>query len=66
MKVHLIKDSDVSKDTFSEVIDLLQAITGPLEFTCDSLNVINFEIDELLEKKVSNVKAFEKSNVKSG
>ncbi len=61
MKVHLIKDGDVSKETFSEVIDLLQAITGPLEFTCDSLNIINFEVDEFLEKKVSNVKAFEKS-----
>lgn len=61
MKVHLIKDGDVSTETFSEVIDLLQAISGPFEFTYDSRNIINFEEDELSEKKVSNVKAFEKS-----
>ncbi len=62
MKVHLIKDGEVGTDTFTEVIDILQAISGPIEFTCDSHNVINFEEDELLEKRVSNVKAFEKSH----
>ena len=61
MKVHLIKDGDLGTETFSEVIDLLQAISGPTEFTCNIHNVINFEVLELLEKKVSNVKAFEKS-----
>ena len=61
MKVHLIKDGDVGSETFSEVIDLLQAISGPIEFTCDNRNFINFEEDELLEKKVSDVKSFEKS-----
>ena len=61
MKVHLIKDGDVGSETFYEVIDLLQAISGPIEFTCDNRNVINFEEDELLEKKDSNVKDFEKS-----
>jgi hypothetical protein len=62
MKVHLIKDGEVVTETFTEVIDILQAISGPIEFTCDSHNVINFEEDELLEKRVSNVKAFEKSH----
>jgi hypothetical protein len=62
MKVHLIKDGEVGTETFTEVIDILQAISGPIEFTCDSHNVINFEEDELLEKRVSNVKAFEKSH----
>lgn len=60
MKVHLIKDGKVGTETFTEVIDILQAISGPIEFTYDSHNVINFEEDELLEKRVSNVKAFEK------
>ena len=32
MKVHLIKDSEVGKEVFSEVVDLLQAIDGPIEF----------------------------------
>ena len=62
MKVHLIKDGEVGAETFTEVIDILQAISGPIEFTCDRHNVINFEVDELLEKRVSNVKAFEKSH----
>ena len=62
MKVHLIKDGEVGTETFTEVIDILQAVSGPIEFTCDSHNVINFEEDELLEKRVSNVKAFEKSH----
>jgi hypothetical protein len=62
MKVHLIKDGEVGTETFTEVIDILQAISGPIEFTCDSHNVINFEEDELLEKRVSNVKVFEKSH----
>ena len=62
MKVHLIKDGEVGTETFTEVIDILQAISGPIEFTYDSHNVINFEEDELLEKRVSNVKAFEKSH----
>ena len=43
MKVHLIKDGEVGTETFTEVIDILQAISGPIEFTCDSHNVINFE-----------------------
>jgi hypothetical protein len=62
MKVHLIKDGEVGTETFTEVIDILQAVSGPIEFTCDSHNVINFQEDELLEKRVSNVKAFEKSH----
>ena len=60
--MHLIKDGEVGTETFTEVIDILQAISGPIEFTYDSHNVINFEEDELLEKRVSNVKAFEKSH----
>ena len=62
MKVHLIKDSDVSLETFSEVIDLLQAISGPIEFKCDSESVINFVEDEFAEQSVLNEKVFEKSS----
>jgi hypothetical protein len=42
MKVHLIKDSEVGKDVFSEVVDLLQSINGPIEFLYDINNTINF------------------------
>jgi hypothetical protein len=58
MRVHLIKDGDVGKDTFSEVVDLLQAISGPIEFYYDSNNIVNFTEDDIIERKVLNEKIF--------
>ena len=58
MRVHLIKDGDVGKDTFSEVVDLLQAISGPIEFYYDSNNIVNFTEDDVIERKVLNEKIF--------
>lgn len=57
MKVHLIKDGDVSLETFSEVIDLLQAIKGPIEFKYDNESVIDFDQDEV------ETKLFEKAEL---
>ena len=61
MKVHLIKDGDVGIDTFSEVVDLLQAISGPIEFYYDSNNIVNFTEDDVIEKKVPDEKKFGQS-----
>ena len=61
MKVHLIKDGDVGKETFSEVVDLLQAISGPIEFYYDSNNIVNFTEDDVIEKKVPDEKKFGQS-----
>jgi hypothetical protein len=61
MRVHLIKDGDVGKDTFSEVVDLLQAISGPIEFYYDSNNIVNFTEDDVIEKKVPDEKKFGQS-----
>jgi hypothetical protein len=61
MKVHLIKDGDVGKDTFSEVVDLLQAISGPIEFYYDSNNIVNFTEDDVIEKKMPDEKKFGQS-----
>jgi hypothetical protein len=58
MRVHLIKDGDVGKDTFSEVVDLLQSISGPIEFYYDSNNIVNFTEDDVIERKVLNEKIF--------
>ncbi len=58
MRVHLIKDSDVGKEIFSEVVDLLKAIPGPIEFCYDSHNVINFDVDDYVENKVLDEKVF--------
>lgn len=61
MRVHLIKDRDVGKDVFSEVVDLLQAISGPIEFYYDSNNIVNFTEDDVIEKKMPDEKKFGKS-----
>ena len=61
MRVHLIKDGDVGKDTFSEVVDLLQAISGPIEFYYDSNNIVNFTEDDVIEKKMPDEKKFGQS-----
>ncbi len=61
MRVHLIKDGDVGKDTFSEVVDLLQAISGPIEFYYDSNNIVNFTEDDVMEKKMPDEKKFGQS-----
>ena len=62
MKVHLIKDSDVEIDVFSEVVDLLRAIPGPIEFCYDIYNAVNFEVDDFVENKVLDEEVFEKSD----
>jgi hypothetical protein len=62
MKVHLIKDSEVGKDVFSEVVDLLQSINGPIEFLYDINNTIDFTEDDIKESQVLEKKKFEKAN----
>lgn len=61
MKVHLIKDSEVGKDVFSEVVDLLQSIDGPIEFFYDTKNTIDFTEDDVVESLALQQKSFEKS-----
>jgi hypothetical protein len=60
MKVHLIKDGDVSSETFTEVFDLLNAIEGPIQFTCDNHSLINFSEDDFIENIILDQKKFEK------
>jgi|LauGreDrversion4_2_1035121.scaffolds.fasta_scaffold09906_9 hypothetical protein len=59
MKVHLIKDSEVGKEVFSEVLDLLQSISGPIEFLYDINNIVNFEQDDVEESQLLEQKSFE-------
>lgn len=61
MKVHLIKDSEVGRDVFSEVVDLLQSINGPIEFLYDINNTIDFSEDDVENSQVLEQKKFEKS-----
>ena len=62
MKVHLIKDSEVGKDVFSEVVDLLQSINGPIEFLYDITNTIDFTEDDVEDSQILQQKRFEKAN----
>ena len=60
MKIHLIKDGDVSIETFTEVFDLLNAISGPIQFLCDNDNLIDFSEDDYVENVILNQDKFEK------
>jgi len=60
MKIHLIKDGDVSIETFTEVFDLLSAITGPIKFFCDNVNLVDFSEDDYIENIILNQDKFEK------
>ena len=60
MKIHLIKDGDVSNETFTEVIDLLNALDGPIQFICDNDNLIDFSEDDYLENVILTQDKFEK------
>ena len=61
MKVHLIKDGAVGKEVFSEVVDLLQSIDGPIKFHYDTNNIINFTEDDIFEGPILQQESFEKS-----
>ena len=60
MKIHLIKDGDVSNETFTEVFDLLNALDGPIQFLCDNDNLIDFSEDDYVENIILNQDKFEK------
>ena len=47
MKLHLIKDTGVSAQVFTEVLDLLTAVPGPIQFSCDQNALINFEEEDV-------------------
>jgi hypothetical protein len=59
MKIHLIKDGDVSNETFTEVFDLLNALDGPIQFICDNDNLIDFSEDDYVENVILDQKKFE-------
>ena len=60
MKIHLIKDGDVSNETFTEVFDLLNVLDGPIQFLCDNDNLVDFSEDDYVENIILNQDKFEK------
>ena len=47
MDIHLIRSSEVDKQLFTKVVDLLQSISGPIRVCCEQEELINFDNDEL-------------------
>lgn len=50
MEINLIKSSGLSKEVFTRVMGLLQAIEGPMKFTCDPASVVDFSDDEIVPR----------------
>jgi hypothetical protein len=60
MKIHLIKDGDVSNETFTEVFDLLNSSDGSIQFLCDNDNLVDFSEDDYVDNIILNQDKFEK------
>lgn len=59
IKVHLVKSSEVSPELFTQVVDLLQAIPGPMQYCCNYNDVVDIDMDERFVKTIQTQKDFE-------
>jgi hypothetical protein len=59
MKIHLFKSTDVAKELFTEVVNLLQAVPGNIGFEVHEISVIDFDKDVLEEYTFNDREAFE-------
>src|ERR1700686_5347265 len=64
MKAHLIKSAEVDRELFTQVVSLLQADPGPIQFSYDPHSVIDFEKDELYTEEIPDREFFEKMRFK--
>ena len=62
MNIHLIKSSEVAPELFTQVIDLLHAINGPMKFFYDPDSTVDFDEDELFIKVTTSRRVFEKKH----
>jgi len=65
MKVHLIRSAEVDQELFTKVINLLEAVPGPIQFGYDAAAVINFNEEELFNNIIPDIDDFETSKVLS-
>ena len=65
MNIHLIKSSEVAPELFTQVIDLLHAINGPMKFFYDPDSIVDFDEDELFIKVTTSRRVFEKKQSKA-
>ena len=62
MKAHLIKSKEVDTILFTKVVDLLQAVKGPIEFIYDEGSVVDFDTDEFYPKIYESETEFNRKN----
>jgi hypothetical protein len=60
MTIHLIKSAELSAEVFTAVYDLLTAVDGAIQFTCDPESVIDFQQDELYRRFYEDEDTFSK------
>ncbi len=63
MNVHLVKSAEVDATLFTEVVDFLQSIPGPISFIYDGTSVTDIEDDEKFMVEIGNSHEFEKKKV---
>ena len=65
MIVHLIKSPEVSLELFTQVVNLLQTINGPLKFKYEADSVVDLDRDDLSLKQTTDRAAFELMEMKN-
>lgn len=63
MEINLIKSSGLSKEVFTRVMGLLQAIDGPMKFTCDPASVVDFSDDEIVPRRFDHPDDFRRKEL---
>jgi len=66
MEINLIKSSGLSKEVFTRVMGLLQAIEGPMKFTCDPDSVVDFYDDEMVSRSFDHPDDLGRKKMPSG
>jgi len=59
MKIHLIKSAEVDATLFTEVVDFLQSVPGPISFSYNPHDKIYFEDDQLFRYTIRDRLHFE-------
>lgn len=62
MDVHLVRSAEVDKELFTRIVDLLQAIPGPIRVNCVKDSLINFDKDEAERQVIADEDDWFKQN----
>ena len=66
MEINLIKSNGLAKEVFTRVMVLLQAIEGPMKFTCDPDSVVDFYDDEMVSRRFDHPDDLGRKKIPSG